>query len=254
MVGGVASVLDRNPVASAGVAELRDLWRVEGAEDQHLVTRLHDEVMAPAFAPEELPDLDLLLAALGEGGTGVLTVALADDGAPVGGAVSSFEPAVRIGLLEYLATRPDQRGSGLGATMLQHQAQHWARWPVDVVLAEVRDPRAGPQDPEDRPDARVRFYERHGARLVMVPWVQPSLRDGLARMQHELLLSLHPPGLQQVDSGALALWAAGYFEMSEGGVPTDEQYRAVMQAIEESAEVAVRPVAALAGLSTVPTT
>lgn len=214
-----------------------------------LVARAYEEVMAPAFTREELPDLEMLVEGLGEGRVGVLSIVV-DDGAPLAAAVSSYEAVTRIGLLEYMATRPERRGGGRGTALLEHQATHWATWPVDVVLAEVRDPRAGSHDGDDRPDARLRFYERFGARLVMVPWVQPALRAGLARVQHELLLSLHPDGLPSVDGAALALWAAGYFELSEGAVPHDGQYRAVMAGIEASNTVPVRPLSELAALPT----
>jgi hypothetical protein len=81
-----------------------------------------------------------------------------------------------------------------------------ARWRrpsgPSVVLAEVHDPRHWPATGDERPSARLRFYARHGARLLDLAWIQPRLTPGGDRVEGMLLLVLaaRPPAL--LDGGA----------------------------------------------------
>jgi hypothetical protein len=68
--------------------------------------------------------------------------------------------------------------------------------------------------------ARVRFYERHGARALPLPYVMPALSPGTKRVPGLMLMVLGgadvPPGAVTADGGHVASFLAEYFEEFEG--------------------------------------
>lgn len=204
---------------------IRDL--TAPADDPDLFRRAFDEVLRPSFSPEELPGIDDLAAAL----SGSSVMAVATDGDEVAAvAVAMDAPEVGIGLLSYVAARPGLRSRGHGGALLAHLRQRWAAGPCSVALGEIHDPRWWPETPSERPMARLRFYERQGCGLLAVPWVQPRLRPDLDRVGDMLLVTVHSTEEVRrdgVDGALLRLWTEGYYA-EEGSVPTDAQYRALV--------------------------
>lgn len=121
--------------------------------------------------------------------------------------------------------------------------ERWTAGPVDFMLAEVEDPRFHAETPENRSQARLRFYERHAAELLMVPWVQPGL-DGHDRVPGMLLLRVwaRDPSAPTVPAAKLVRWAEAYFSAEEGGMPTDAVFAALQARLAQRPAVAVEPI------------
>ena len=109
------------------------------------------------------------------------------------GAVGSACEPGGVVLLVYLAIAPGGRGGGIGGALLDGAV---ARWVADLspglVLAEVEHPDHHTASPEHGdPAARLRFYARHGARLLAVPYFQPGIGPHGARVPALLLVTLY---------------------------------------------------------------
>ncbi|WP_460406282.1 GNAT family N-acetyltransferase [Actinophytocola sediminis] len=175
--------MDVTPAPGAVIVDLADLG--DQAFDQ-----LYDDVLAPSFPETELLGRDVLRAQyLGDPsdffGSAVLTA-----GRAVAVALCEHHRASGISLLNYLAVDPGIRQGGHGGRLLRHTLSRWETTDSVAFLAEVEDPRCHPSNDHGDPTARVRFYERHGAALLPLPYFQPSLGPGLARVPNLLLISL----------------------------------------------------------------
>jgi GNAT superfamily N-acetyltransferase len=213
-----------------------------GSDDRALVERAYHEVLAPSFTTDELPPDHEFVA---EMDFATLVVAL-DGDAPVAAAVTGAGSRSPLALLSYLAVRPDQRGSGAGSRMMESLRSVWHASRADVVLGEVHDPRCWPDGADERPAARLRFYERHGARLLTVPWVQPRVRDDGDRVGGMLLLEMwsrHAP--EAVPAAWVRSWTTDYFSLAEGlEVPSaDPVVAALLARIDAVDPIAIRPIA-----------
>ena len=140
-------------------------------------------------------------------------------------------------LLAYLAVRPGGRGTGIGATLLQAARDAWtAELSPRLIVLEVEDPRevTGSEAFGD-PVARVRFYERHGARALPLPYVMPALSPGTERVKRLMLMVLGgtdlAPGTRTADGRQVASFLAEYFEEFEGPArPGDAELDLLLEA------------------------
>ncbi|WP_019135297.1 hypothetical protein [Cellulomonas massiliensis] len=208
---------------------------VEPVVEPDELATLHASVLAPSFPPDELETAAGMAEALRRG-TLVAAVARGDDGTALGLATGSWSAGTGVLLLSYLAAAPGVRGGGVGGALLGAALAAWVgRLDPLVVLAEVEDPAAVTGDrPVDHgdPAARLRFYQRRGARSLPVPYVQPALHPGGRRVPGMLLLALAVRADLVDDDGAWRLPAAplrdfltGYYAQTEGGSPPPELLR-----------------------------
>ena len=172
--------------ASRGIviADARD-------DNLRLVPELYRSVLALCFPPDELETEEGLIGGLRSGRSRAL-IARDADGTIAGGAVGDYFPRSDVMLLAYLAVRPGGRGTGIGATLLQAARDAWtAELSPRLIVLEVEDPRevTGSEAFGD-PVARVRFYERHGARALPLPYVMPALSPGTERVKRLMLMVL----------------------------------------------------------------
>lgn len=218
-------------------ARLRDL----GAEpDDRLLGEFHRLVLSPSFAVDELDPVATLASGLrGGGATDVrATVALDDRGAVVAGIVGEGFRGTGVLLISYLAVRPDRRGRGLGSRLMDEVASRWYREPgVLLVVGEAHDPRCWPETADEHPTDRLRLYDRLGARVLAVPFIQPALEPGSSRVPGFLLLAFHvaPQVLEDRGDGptipaSLVLgFVREYYEVAEGPAPPDDRGRAALE-------------------------
>lgn len=203
--------------------------RVAPLDDPEELALLHARVLAPSFPPDELERVDGMTAALRRG-TLVAAAARDDEGAVLGLATGSWSARTRVLLLSYLAVAPGGRGGGVGGTLLDAALTTWVeRLDPLVVLAEVEDPRAASGSrPEAHGDpvARLRFYQRRGARALPLAYTQPALRPGARRVPGMLLLALRvapdlvaPDTSWRVPTAALRGFLEEYYAGTEGGRP-----------------------------------
>jgi GNAT superfamily N-acetyltransferase len=219
-----------------------------GPGPRELAREAFDVVFRPAFTLEELPGEEAILGALEPGGSGVLTIAT-EDGAPVAAALCELDEDHGINLLSYLAVRKDRRSGGFGSSILRHLASRWTRLGGVLTVGEIHDPRRWPDAGDERAAARLRFYARFGARTLEVPWVQPSLQPGYQRVRDMLLIVLRaPPAIDMVPSQRVTGWAEAYFAEFEGGVPTDDVYRALQDRLGATATIRISLLEAYEGI------
>ncbi|WP_240958147.1 N-acetyltransferase [Streptomyces barkulensis] len=164
---------------------------VDVADGDPLLETLYDDLLVPSFPPDELETLEWVRGGLAGGGVAVSAV-LDDAGVPEAVAVGEWDAAGRVLLLSYLTVRPRSRSGGLGGLLMGVVAGAWQeRFRPLLTLAEVEHPLAHEADGErGDPAARLRFYARHGARALDIPYFQPALRPGAERVHGMLLLVL----------------------------------------------------------------
>lgn len=208
--------------------ELREL-------DADLLARTYDELLVPSFPAEELltfADLQELYLIPDEPEPSV--VVLRDD-EPVAVMLGEWFADRRVLLLAYVAVAPNNRRGGVGAQLVGEVLRGWAdARPGAVVLAEVEDPRWHREDPvKGDPVARLRFYGRLGARLLPLPYTQPSLRPGLGRVPGLLLLRLDHGG--PAPPGLLRTFLTEYFVGCEGpGAVAEPAVDALLREVDDA--------------------
>lgn len=106
----------------------------------------------------------------------------------VGGITYELYPQSRCGLVTYMVVAPHAREKGLGRALLEGAGQELYARGARAVFGEVNDPRVHGE--AARP--RLERFLRWGAQLVDVPYVQPSLGEGLARDDGLRLIVLPP--------------------------------------------------------------
>lgn len=234
------------------MAAFRDL---DVDPDDELIDRFYRDVLAVSFSPDELDDHDGFAQSFRSGGSAqvLASVAVGPDDEVLGGVVGEVYAAERVLLLAYLAVRPDLRGRGLGTRLMEHVAPRWYAHPdVELALAEVHDPRPWANVAGEDPVARLRLYERMGARVLAVPFVQPALGPGSARVSGFLLLvfHIHPEAELQRDGGSevrsdlVARFVRRYYEIAEGPPdPADTQLNGLFARIEEQPTIRILPIA-----------
>ncbi|MEZ5312059.1 MAG: hypothetical protein R2735_16010 [Microthrixaceae bacterium] len=182
-----------------------------------ILDRITDEILRPSFEDDEFPS-DKSLADGFEDGQ-VVGVASSPAKGVLGVAVADSPNADGLALFSYLATSPNSRGSGVGGVLVEAMRAHWASEDVGLVLGEVHDPRVHEETETEHPEARVRFYSRHGAEVLGVPWVQPAIGAGSGRVEGMLLITLHRSGDyvgDSIDSATIRRWALDYYRSSAG--------------------------------------
>ena len=205
------------------------------------LTRVHDDVLRPSFPDDELADLAHLQAMLADG---TLRLVVADDEQGLrGAALAEWFPVTGVLLLAYLAIAPGGRGGGVGSTLLDRAVDTW-RTELDpwLVVAEVEDPahHTG-SDAHGDATARLRFYRRHGARVIPLPFAQPAMHPGGHRVPGMLLLALCASGDRLAGVGADGTWLVPtaplrafleeYFTASEGAPPAGPEWDAIVGAL-----------------------
>jgi GNAT superfamily N-acetyltransferase len=82
------------------------------------------------------------------------------------------------GLLTYLVVAPRARGQGIGRALVDDALATLHDAPA--IYGEVNDPATQTREPRDVAERRLATFERWGARVVDLRYVQPALAPGLA--------------------------------------------------------------------------
>lgn len=152
------------------------------------VEQFYRRILEPVFPSVELATLEHLLDSRSRAGADGVFVF--DGHELVAGLTTQEYCQGRLVLLEYVAVSAQVRGRGIGGALVNSVlAEHLPDVPV---LGEIEDPRYVAAARGADPVARVRFYDRLGAALVPVPYVQPSLRPGSPRGEDMLLMAWPP--------------------------------------------------------------
>jgi GNAT superfamily N-acetyltransferase len=209
-------------------------------EHRDLARHAYETVLVPSFSADELVSLEELTEGLASGDLSMLVASDDEDGI-VGAAVTERIAGPDVDLLAYLAARPGLRSRGVGTRLIDELRARWRETPAcRLVLGEIHDPRRWPEQPDERPGARLEFYRRNGCEVLTAPWIQPALGDGTDRVRDMLLIVLHstlpdplgPEGERQL-STTVSAWAGAYFDACEGPEPVDDDRRALMARLAE---------------------
>jgi GNAT superfamily N-acetyltransferase len=198
------------------------------ADDDAGVADFYQRILLPHFRADELVRRESFAAGLKSGDSRAL-VARTANGVIAGGAVGDLFPRSGVVLLSYIAVPLKGRGLGTGSALMKAATAIWgAVWRPPLMVMEVEDPRHfGNDETFGDPYARVRFYERLGARILPVPYFQPALGDGRDRVRHLMLMVFGgtevPPGTRQVDGQLVESFLTEYLEACEGQVRSDDE-------------------------------
>jgi len=198
------------------------------ADDDAAVADFYQHILLPHFRADELVRCESFAAGLKSGDSRAL-VARTANGVIAGGAVGDRFPRSKVVLLSYIAVPLEGRGLGVGSALMKAATAMWeTAWRPPLMVMEVEDPRHFAADEAlGDPYARVRFYERLGARILPVPYFQPALGGGRGRVRYLMLMVFGgtevPPGTRQVDGRLAESFLIEYLEDCEGQVRSDDE-------------------------------
>jgi GNAT superfamily N-acetyltransferase len=222
--------------------------------DEARASTVYRTVLETNFARDELVPLASMLRGMAAGLTRVCC-AVDAGGAILGAAVGDWFPDSRVQLLSYIAIAPAARSRGVGTLLLRTVVQRWiAQLAPALILAEVEDPRHYEPSEYGDPVARLRLYERLGARSLPVPYFQPALSADRSRVPHLLLMVFahgdRPwPGEGTVDGAVVERFLIEYLRRAEGDVrESDGQLAALLSACRRPDGVPMVAADRLAGL------
>jgi GNAT superfamily N-acetyltransferase len=200
------------------------------ALDRRTLERFYRGVLQPSFAPAELLTLDEACAEyLGDNAQPAALLLVGDE--PVAGILAEVYPASGVLLVAYLAVHASQRGRGKGTALLRETVPGWqASLRPALILAEIDDPRFhGADIDRGDPIARARFYGRTGARMLAMPYVQPSLREGSPRVR-DMLLICYGSLRESVPADVVSSFLNEYYAICEGpAVRFDPEFQALLR-------------------------
>ena len=204
--------------------------------DESTMADFYRTVLAPNFRPDELISEQELIGGVRKGATRALAACRAD-GTILGGAVGDWFERSRVVLLSYIAVRPGLRGQGIGSTLLTQAVHAWtAEFKPLLIVGEVEDPRYHHDVEFGDAPARVRLYERFGARALPLPYAQPALRRNGRRVPHLMLMVFAGAASAylsegHVDGDIVERFLREYFEACEGsGSRGDDELAALLAA------------------------
>lgn len=215
-----------------------DLATMADSDRRKLLDEAHEQILMPAFPSNEMTPLGVLQQ-MWAGTPPRLAVhaALDSRGKPVGCAVAQWFPRSTALLFAYLAVRAGWRGGGIGTSLITRAVQDWAvTYRPALLVAEVEDPRVYPCTPDQDPLARLRLYERLGARLLELRYVQPEVNPGAGRVRDLLLVAQEcsagvmaaPSGVVEVSAAAVLAFLNEYYRDCEGETYRDAEFLAMV--------------------------
>jgi GNAT superfamily N-acetyltransferase len=160
------------------------------ASDEQLVA-FHGGIYLDAFAAQHEPLEIWQRARRGELRYEIMVRLVVDDDGIAGGIVLERYPRTRCGLLTYMVVAPRARGQGLGKQLVDDALARLHDAPA--VYGEVNDPQTQTREPVEVAQRRLAMFERWGARLVDLPYVQPALAPGLAPDETLRLIAWRDP-------------------------------------------------------------
>ncbi|WP_051208565.1 GNAT family N-acetyltransferase [Propionicicella superfundia] len=141
-----------------------------------VLRRAYDRVLVPTFPAAELGPYETLEPHW-RSGRSLAWAALSDDEEVLGVAVCDRYAESSTALLTYLALAPGRRGGGVGGALYRHAVDATIQGDdVDLLVGEFEHPALhGGSESGGDPVARLRFYDRHGARGLALPYFQPGI-------------------------------------------------------------------------------
>lgn len=216
---------------SRGSEPTREVVFIDGSEaSSETIRHFYREILQRNFRPDELIEEEKFVADLCSPESGALAViATSINGDLLGGFVADWYPRSRVLLLSYLAVKSELREHGLGLQLIEQAALTWIeRCAPLLVVGEVEDPRHYASDQQYGDSwARLRLYERFGAKVLPLSYFQPALAPGKSRVRHMMLMTFwlnkqafRAPG--RVDGVIIEQFLEEYFVGCEGQADDQE--------------------------------
>lgn len=136
------------------------------------------------------------------------------------GSTYELYPQSRCGFRTYMVVAPHARRRGLGRRLFAEATSSLYARGASIVLSEVQDPRVHGE--AARP--RLARFERWGARVLDVTYVQPALGPGLPRDRGLCLMAAPSPDgrFPEISAATLRTWLRELYAATEGGEPDAE--------------------------------
>jgi hypothetical protein len=229
------------------------LVRADNEHTIELMRRAYHEIYEPAFPiVSERDPLDKIESRLRNPVNGVKRVILLagrelknpDPEKPELAAIgiAYYYSTTGAGLLAYNAVAPDLQGGGFGKMMVQgrikglQQLAAESGQELQSVVIEVNNPaKVRPEDDSMDPSTRIAIFEKWGAKVVPVDYVQPPLGKGLEKSRNSLLM-VYPlngsyPTAEQVGAFVTGIWQAHNDYV--GDYTKDADYQATMTGLKK---------------------
>jgi GNAT superfamily N-acetyltransferase len=153
------------------------------------------------------------------------------DGETIAGGITyELYPTSRCGFLTYMVVAPAARRHGLGRELLETATAALYASRAIAVFGEVNDPCVHGEAARPRLDR----FERWGARVLDVGYVQPRLGEGLERDRGLCLIALPRPngGLPDLAAATVRGFVSELFAVTEQRAP-DAELHSVLDRITE---------------------
>lgn len=221
--------------------QLADGFRIlEGEEltGDHL-KQLFAAVLRESMPADELISLNDLLQAYAPPDRRDPAAVVTDAaGQVVAGMLTDVYPRSGVLLVGYIAARADHRGHGLGSELIRHCLRRWrTETSSSLILLEIDDPRFHEADERyGDPSARVRFYDRFGAVVLPLRYVQPALYADSNRVAGMLLIALADPSDGFVDTATVTTFLEEYYTACEGAVADNGSSQLIESVLVQSVD------------------
>jgi len=175
-------------------------------ESQEELDEFYEHVLIPSFPLSELVDKGEFIESCDNGYLHV--IGAVQDGEIIAGAVGTTPTQEGVMMLLYLALKPGLRGAGVGGGLLEHAIATWRDlFNPTIIMAEVEHPTYHKaSEGHGDPAARLRFYARHGGRILDIPYFQPAIREGDPPVPALMLVTLWVAPQAYIDDDLVAAW------------------------------------------------
>lgn len=149
-----------------------------------------------------------------------LTIRVALDQDAIAGAVAYERyPRSGCGLVTYMVVAPTARRQGLGRQLLREATQALLDAGAPLVLGEVSDPTMHGEDAS----VRLARFQRWGARVLGVRYIQPALSPELGRDRGLVLIALagEAPLPDAISGGVVRAFVNELYDVTEQGAPDE---------------------------------
>jgi GNAT superfamily N-acetyltransferase len=186
-----------------------------------------------------------------------LLIAL-EDGRLCGGVISDFLADAGAGAIEFLVVDQQQRGSGLGRSLLEQTERLLAADAKRVgreltcVVAEMNDPfKPGALDDCFDPFLRAQIWDRWGYARLEFPYLQPALSSDQNAVSHLMLVAkpMRAAWRDAIPSATVKAVLAGYMRwaMRLENPESVPEYRQASDYIDQSPTVGLTSLSAYVG-------
>jgi hypothetical protein len=202
---------------------MTDDLEIRELKSDEILESIHERVLVPNFASDELEPLGTLRGLLEASPPEAFGVyALDPSREPIGCCIYYPYPDERTLLLGYMGVVSSGRSRHVGTRLFETSKKWFDPDLYDLVVVELDDPRAYPVENGIDPERRINFYSKLGCRLICGPYFSPCVRPGGERVYDVLLgvLGGSPRAVhdssQSVSVEFVAAWLQEYFSVEDG--------------------------------------